>query len=60
VKELIGGEHLAICRVIAYLARDEGLFSREVILNAADAFGERGRDLKVKDVAERLNRERGC
>jgi hypothetical protein len=60
VKELIGSEHLAIRRVIAYLARDEGLFSREAILSAADAFGERGRDLKVKDVTEWLNRERAA
>ena len=52
VKELIGG-------VLAYLARDEGLFSREAILNAAEAFGERGHDLKVKDVAEWREQRKG-
>jgi hypothetical protein len=59
VKELTGGEHLAIRRVTAYLTRDDGLFSREALLNAADALGERGHDLNLKDVAEWLNREKG-
>lgn len=59
VKELTGGEHLAIRRVTAYLTRDNGLFSSEALLNAADALGERGRDLNLKDVAEWLNREKG-
>jgi len=59
VRELTGGEHLAIRRVTAYLTRDDELFSRETILNAADALGERGRDLNLKDVAEWLNKEKG-
>jgi hypothetical protein len=58
VKELTGGEYLAIRRVTAYLARDDGLFSREAVLNAADALGERGRDLNLKDVAEWLKKEK--
>jgi hypothetical protein len=59
VRELTGGEHLAIRRVTAYLTRDDELFSRETILNAADALGKRGRDLNLKDVAEWLNQEKG-
>lgn len=59
VKELIGGEHLAIRRVTAYLTGDDGLFSKEVILNAADALGERGHNLNLKDVAGWLKKEKG-
>lgn len=59
VKQLTGGEHLAIRRVTAYLTRDDLLFSKEAVLSAADAVGERGRDLNLKDVAEWLNREKG-
>jgi hypothetical protein len=59
VKELTGGEHLAIRRVTAYLTRDDGLFSREAVLAGADAMGERGHDLNLKNVAEWLTDKKG-
>jgi hypothetical protein len=60
VRHLTGGEHLALRRITAYLTRgDDGLFSREALLNAADFLGERGHDLNLKAVAEWLTREKG-
>jgi hypothetical protein len=59
IKQLTGGEYLALRRITAYLTRDGELFSREALLDAADALGERGHDLNLKEVAEWLNRQHG-
>lgn len=56
--KLTGGENLAIRRTTAYLTRDDGLFSSDALQKAADALGERGHDLNLKDVAVWLDREK--
>jgi hypothetical protein len=58
VRKLTGGEHLALRRITAYLTHDDdGLFSRQALLDGADALGERGSDLNLKDVAQGLSKD---